>query len=422
MGVFEIRKASSKRNKKTGLFISCIVVSTLFIFSQTSTVFASNLIFQSGFETGNFSQWTQHGNCIITTNNPFSGTYCMRTLGGHTGQCINNGYADKNFGEDYQTIYALTYVKLLENPHDTDVNTNNFLFLVNYHNSFDMVAAVGLYNDSGNFKWSLGYADGGWGYSAKTTEFMNPTLNVWYSLELKVVCGHGSAEYQVWLNGVELSGLHVTNADSVASSVNYLEIGDSLFMQDYDSVTVSTQYISTSHYDDSQAMPTGSDSVQTVTGTGMATVTTSAGVITDLSAVPENTIPSSGRPSNMIFPHGFLSFNIEGLTSGQSVTIEMVLPENVPVGSQYWKFQNGQWTQLSMGSDNGDNVISVSITDGGVGDSDGVANGVIADPGGIGLNGTNFVVPETPFATTLLALLTSFSAFILIRRVAKAKV
>jgi hypothetical protein len=229
--------------KARALFIIILLGLSLFLTSQTGIVVHASSIFQSGFETGDFSQWTQHGNCIITTENPFNGTYCMKTLGGDNGNNSNNGYADKKFEEGYQTIYVLTYVKLLEYPYNPDVNTNNFLFLLNYASGFTYVAAVGLYIDSGNFKWSLGYANGGWGFSVSTTEFMNPALNVWYSLELQVVCGHGSAEYQVWLNGTELTGLHVTGADSVAPSVNYLEIGDSLFMQNYDSVTVSDQYI-----------------------------------------------------------------------------------------------------------------------------------------------------------------------------------
>jgi hypothetical protein len=233
-----------KKLKASALFIIYLLGLSLFISLQTgSVVNASSIIFQSGFETGDFSEWTRHGNCIITTDNPFNGTYCMRTLGGDNGDNLNNGYADKAFGEEYQTLFVLTYVKLLEHPYNTEDNTNNFLFLLDYEGAPTYVATVGLYNDSGNVKWSLGYQNGVWPAVATTTEFMNPTLNVWYPLEMKVTCGRGSAEYQVWLNGTELTGLHVTGADSIASTINYLEIGDSLFMQDYDSITVSDQYI-----------------------------------------------------------------------------------------------------------------------------------------------------------------------------------
>jgi hypothetical protein len=166
----------------------------------------------------------------------------MKTLGGDNGNNANNGYADKNFDTHYTTLYALEYVKIREYPHNEETNTNNFLFLLNIDN-YGLVAAVGLYTENGNAKWSLGYANGGWGYSVQTNSFMNPALNEWYALELRVTCSLGSAEYQVWLNGVELTDLHITGANSVTSTIDYLEIGDSLFMQDYDNVTVSDQYI-----------------------------------------------------------------------------------------------------------------------------------------------------------------------------------
>ena len=38
-----------------------------------------------------------------------------------------------------------------------------------------------------------------------------------------------------------------------------------------------------------------------------------------------------------------------------------------------------------MSSDNGDNVITITLVDGGLGDDDGVANGVIVDRGGPGV-------------------------------------
>ncbi|MCW4030260.1 MAG: hypothetical protein NWE92_11510 [Candidatus Bathyarchaeota archaeon] len=157
------------------------------------------------------------------------------------------------------------------------------------------------------------------------------------------------------------------------------------------------------------------ETISTATGTGIAALTTSVGEITSLTAVSEDSLPETGKPS-MDFPHGFFSYNIEGLTPGQSVTVEITLPNNVPVGSQYWKYQNNQWIQIPIGSDNGDNVIYIVLTDGGLGDSDGLANGVISDPGGVAVNGGYFVVPETPFATALISMFAALSIFVLFKR------
>jgi len=59
----------------------------------------------------------------------------------------------------------------------------------------------------------------------------------------------------------------------------------------------------------------------------------------------------------------------------------------MPVGTQYWKCINSQWVDVTslLGDDDGDNVLTLTLTDGGLGDADGVANGTIADPGGPGV-------------------------------------
>ncbi len=76
-------------------------------------------------------------------------------------------------------------------------------------------------------------------------------------------------------------------------------------------------------------------------------------------------------------------FNITGLTQGRTVVVTLTLPDNVPVGTEYWKYHasEGGWIRIPMGSDDGDNVITITLVDGGLGDDDGIANGVIVDQG-----------------------------------------
>jgi hypothetical protein len=58
------------------------------------------------------------------------------------------------------------------------------------------------------------------------------------------------------------------------------------------------------------------------------------------------------------------------------------------VGTQYWKYgptpsdPTSHWYQIPMGDDDGDNVITITLVDGGLGDDDLTANGVIVDQGG----------------------------------------
>ncbi len=131
--------------------------------------------------------------------------------------------------------------------------------------------------------------------------------------------------------------------------------------------------------------PTLGEPIETATGTGTAYFASEAGTIEDLTSVNESDLPSKGKP-DVVFPHGFFSLNMTGLTPGQTVTVTITLPDNVPVGTQYWKYHasDGGWIQIPMGSDDGDNVITITLIDGGLGDDDGIADGVIVDQGGPG--------------------------------------
>jgi outer membrane protein assembly factor BamB len=124
-------------------------------------------------------------------------------------------------------------------------------------------------------------------------------------------------------------------------------------------------------------------SVNTATGTGTATFTTSNGSITGLTAWAQSQLACRARP-DLTFPHGFFSFNITNLTPGATVTITITLPSSMPKSTQYWKCVNGEWVDCTslLGSNDGDNIITLTITDGGLGDADGLANGTIVDPGG----------------------------------------
>lgn len=129
--------------------------------------------------------------------------------------------------------------------------------------------------------------------------------------------------------------------------------------------------------------------LHSATGTGPTVFDAGKGVIEDLSAVAQGTLtcPAESKP-DLDFRHGFFSFRITGLTpcASETVVITITLPEAVPVGTQYWKCHDGAWIDVTslLGDDDGDNVLTLTLTDGGLGDADGECNGVIVDPGGPG--------------------------------------
>jgi hypothetical protein len=106
-----------------------------------------------------------------------------------------------------------------------------------------------------------------------------------------------------------------------------------------------------------------------------------------LRAISESALSTTGKPS-LIFPAGFFEFNIPVTNPGDSVTLTITLPVAVPTNAQYWKWNSTSgWYQIPFGSNDGDNVITITLQDGGVGDDDGAINGVINDQGGPGWPG-----------------------------------
>ncbi len=121
--------------------------------------------------------------------------------------------------------------------------------------------------------------------------------------------------------------------------------------------------------------------VTSATGTGSVTFVVDSGSISDLTAIlvtPCGFFPFPG----VTFPHGFFSFNITEIDPGSTVTVSITFPTFILPGAQYWKCTPTGWLNIPVDSIAG-NVMTIRLTDGGLGDSDGVANGTIVDPGGL---------------------------------------
>lgn len=158
-------------------------------------------------------------------------------------------------------------------------------------------------------------------------------------------------------------------------------------------------------------------SVPTATATGNATFSSSQGDIVGLTGGA----PPVAPPVEL--PHGMFSFTICCIPAGSTVTLTVALPAAVPVGTVWWKCQNGGWYSLPNLSDNGDNVMIISLTDGGSGDEDAVG-GQITDDGGPGLSGavgwetyaTNKVRVLLPWIAAVVILVGSTGWYIRRRR------
>jgi hypothetical protein len=123
------------------------------------------------------------------------------------------------------------------------------------------------------------------------------------------------------------------------------------------------------------------------------------GAFTSLRSIDPATMPaSSGKPEDMVF--GLIDMEIRVATPGATTTVTIYLPAPVPEGHEWYKYTaDGGWTDYSayaVFSPTRDQV-TLTLTDGDIGDDDGVANGVIVDPSGAG---TAPSTSSTPVSTS----------------------
>lgn len=131
----------------------------------------------------------------------------------------------------------------------------------------------------------------------------------------------------------------------------------------------------------------------TATGSGTASATVSGAGCTFTTAQFIAVAPLAA-PAGVNFPHGLFDFKVGGCGSGATATVQVTFPQALAAGSQYWKYGPtpgpvaAHWYALGAGAPN--NLVmtattaTFTITDGGLGDDDLQANGVIVDQGGPG--------------------------------------
>ena len=108
-----------------------------------------------------------------------------------------------------------------------------------------------------------------------------------------------------------------------------------------------------------------------------------------LSELPDEAV----APTSMTLPYGMFSFDVLEVVPGGVAEVQLILPEGSHADA-YFKQDpiSGALSCFDYDGTTGavihDNVITLHLLDGGRGDADGVANGVIVDPGGPGLEST----------------------------------
>lgn len=170
------------------------------ILSQYFTV-----LFESSFETGDFSEWTGTGGIgnapTVVTTNPFRGTYHAQvsTPGSVEDE---SSYFYKNLGSNEKTIYVREYLKYKDLPDAV----NRYNSLINLYDMEDyayrdLCRAI---HDGTDVHWEI--------YDTSTSDRSTETVSVdtWYCLELGRYYAASGGWLRLWVDGslvCELTGL-----------------------------------------------------------------------------------------------------------------------------------------------------------------------------------------------------------------------
>ncbi len=130
------------------------------------------------------------------------------------------------------------------------------------------------------------------------------------------------------------------------------------------------------------------------TGTGPIVIDTDgSGDLANVAATdPDDAANQTGRPASD-FTHGLVQFNVTGVGSGNQVDITLTFPQVLQNDWVYYKYDDAtgfiampDCQDVPFGTDCA-NILTrdviLTLTDGGIWDADGSANGTIVDPGGL---------------------------------------
>lgn len=137
-------------------------------------------------------------------------------------------------------------------------------------------------------------------------------------------------------------------------------------------------------------------------------IAVSNGTLNNLSILSATNLPVDQVPDDQL-PYDFFSFRVEGLTidaqNPASVTVTFHFPDALGPAMKWYKYDPAteRLTDYTGYVEFGDRSAIVTLVDGGAGDADGLVNGIIVDPSGLGLpaaSSSGSSVAVTPPADT----------------------
>ncbi len=132
----------------------------------------------------------------------------------------------------------------------------------------------------------------------------------------------------------------------------------------------------------------GSNQVNSATGRGTISVSGDAGTVSEITTYLEDDFPNAQNLPALPFVDGLVGVTVEGIVVGSDVNVTLSFPTpraddavfyKIDAAGDYYEFPANRITEVN------DTTIIIRLTDGGMGDRDGAADGTIADPGGFAM-------------------------------------
>lgn len=208
--------------------------------SSTTTVTVSELLFSDGFESGNFSQWTDVTGLAIQKEHVQVGDFAVRGISRDTPT-----HAYKQLPVVQRDLYYRLWFKILNQG-------SNTVYLQRFRTNRNS-AILGVFISSTG---KLGFRNDVTGTSTTGSAIIVP--NTWHELQTHIQINGAASEIEIWLDGVRIHSLSKTE-NLGTTAIGRIQLGDSSRGRIYDvvldRVALSTQFIDASKLGEGTRLP-----------------------------------------------------------------------------------------------------------------------------------------------------------------------
>jgi hypothetical protein len=139
------------------------------------------------------------------------------------------------------------------------------------------------------------------------------------------------------------------------------------------------------------------ETVPAAIGAGYITIETLGGGASLMNVEAVDPASKPAPPAGVTLPNGLVTFEVHGVTTGGTVTVQVRLHDGSTPTHYYKLHDDGTWHDFTSHATFAGSIVTLTLTDGGAGDDD-PADGVILDPGGPASVTAQAAAPLSPAA------------------------